>query len=329
MKFILPFCIILSFFVTFFVTPVIIKYLVKINVVVKDVHKKLKPLVPRSGGIAVLIGMISALMAYVFVQTFFYKSTISSQVYLLAAIISMIIITIVGVFDDLLVRLKKGVYIGLEQWQKPLLTLPAAIPLMVVMAGTTIVCIPFFCPINIGIIYPLILIPLGVVGASNMVNLLEGLNGLGSGMGLIYTFMLGLYALVHGNDTAVIIAFTSFAALLAFYYYHKYPAKILAGDSLTYLLGAIIVSIAVLGNMEKAAIIISIPFFIEVILKARGGYKKETIGFLNKNGKLQSKYNKIYSLPHIWMRSGKYTEKQIVYFLMIFEFLCSLLIWFV
>jgi len=55
--------------------------------------------------------------------------------------------------------------------------------------------------------------------------------------------------------------------------------------------------------------------------------KKTTIGYLTEDGKLKSKYDKIYSIPHIWMRKGKYTEKQIVLRLMTMELFFSILIW--
>ena len=74
--------------------------------------------------------------------------------------------------------------------------------------------------------------------------------------------MLGIYAYVNERHVATLIAFLSVAALLAFLIYNKFPAKILPGDSLTYLLGGALASVAILGNMEKAALIVSIPFFM-------------------------------------------------------------------
>jgi len=144
--------------------------------------------------------------------------------------------------------------------------------------------------------------------------------------------MLGLYAYFVANSAvAALIAFSTFGALVGMLYFNKYPAKLLPGDSIQYLLGASLVSIAVLGNMEKAALIVSIPFFIELCLKLKGGIRmpNTTVGFLNKEGKVQSHYKKIYSLPHIWMRSGKFSEKQIVLFMILMELSFASLIWFV
>ena len=77
------------------------------------------------------------------------------------------------------------------------------------------------------LIYPLVLVPIGVVGAANMVNMLAGFNGMETGMGIIYMGSLGLYAYFNGRQVAALIALVTLAALLGFYYYNRFPAKIL------------------------------------------------------------------------------------------------------
>jgi UDP-N-acetylglucosamine--dolichyl-phosphate N-acetylglucosaminephosphotransferase len=315
----------ISFFIVYLFMPWFIKYLTRIGLVVKDQHKEGKPLIPLAGGIVVFLGIFFAIMFAIFVQTFYYHTT-TNLISLLAFISSLFAITFIGFIDDLLVRKDHEASIGLKQWQKPLLTVIAAIPLMVINAGVTTISLPFFGLVNFGILYPLILIPIGVVGASNMVNLLAGFNGLESGLALIYLSNLSVYAYVNGAEVAALIGAVAFAAVLAFWYFNFVPARIFPGDSLTYLLGGVIVSMAILGNMETAAIIVSVPFFIECILKFRGRFKKQSYGFYF-NGKVKSLYDKIYSLPHIWTLSGKFTEKQVVLFVYALEAVCCLLIW--
>jgi len=146
-------------------------------------------------------------------------------------------------------------------------------------------------------------------------------------MGIIYTGMLGLYAYINGGEVATLFALLIFTALMAFYTFNKYPAKILPGDSLTYLLGGSIAVIAILGNIERAAIIASIPFFIEFILKWRSKFKAKSYGYYHK-GRIKSYHkDKIYSLVHLLTRKGRYTEKQITTFFIILELIFCLLIW--
>src|SRR3989338_8334524 len=89
------------------------------------------------------------------------------------------------------------------------------------------------------------------------------------------------------------------AALIAFYIFNKYPAKVFPGDTLTYPVGALIAVIAILGNMEKIAIFFFIPYILETILKLRGGLKKESFAKLNEKGTLEMPYKKIYGLEHL------------------------------
>lgn len=318
-------CAFLSLVTVFFFTPWMIRYLKRIGLVVKDQHKPEKPLIPVSGGIAVAAGIFVSVMVYVSLRTFYFHDS-GSLLLIFAALTSLLIITFVGFFDDLLILKDKETTSGLRQWQKPLLTLMAAVPLMVISAGNTFIGIPFFHSIDLGLLYPLLIIPLGVVFSANMVNMLAGYNGLETGMGLIYTGMLGVYAYVQGSYVAALIALITFAALLAFFWYNWYPARIFPGDSLTYLLGGVIAVIAITGDIERAALIASIPFIAEFFLKMRSKFQAQSYGRL-VNGKVKTDGEKIYSLVHVFTRTGKYTEKRIVVMLMGIELVFSLLIW--
>ncbi len=330
MQYYLFFIAIVSFLIVWFLTPWLIKFLRKIGLVVKDMNKEDKPLIPISGGLVVMVGFFAGLMLFVFFRTFIPNGEGSldanSLMLIFAASTTILIITFIGFFDDLLIKKDYGASIGLRQWQKPLLTLGAAVPLMVVGAGYSKIAVPFLGLLDLGLLYPLILIPLGVVGAANMVNMLGGFNGMETGMGLVYMGMLSAYAYVNGRTIASLIAGVAFFSLLAFYYYNKSPAKILPGDSLTYFLGGTLACVAILGNIERAALIVSIPFFIEFFLKSRKKFKAHSYGYC-KDNKICSLYKKIYSIPHFFTRTGRFSEKQIVYFMIFIELVFSSLIW--
>ncbi len=325
MKFVLLLSVLFSFFIVLLLTPWFIRYLTNIGLIVKDQHKEGKPLIPISGGLPVFLGIFFGIMFAVFVQTFYYHST-DRLIDLLAFAVLLFAITFVGFFDDLLVRKDKEESSGLRQWQKPLLTAIAAVPLMVINAGETTIGIPFIGVFDVGIMYPLVLIPIGVIGASNMVNMFAGYNGLEAGLGLIYLSNLSVYAYVHGSEVAALIGLITCAALFAFLFFNWVPARIFPGDSLTYLLGAVLASMAIIGNIEMAALIVSIPFFIEAILKLRGKLKKQSYGRYYQ-GKIKSLHDKIYSIPHFFTIDGKFTEKQVVLFCFLVQVLFSGLIW--
>ena len=313
--------------VTYFATPLFAKYLKASGILARDQHKPEKPLRPTSGGIPLLFGFYLAVSFYVFLRVYYFSDA-SGIIDIFAVLLSIAIITFIGFLDDIRVNLESGdERIGLKQWQKPLLTLPAAIPLMVLKLGVPEMSLPLVGPVYLGIIYPLLLVPIGVVGAANMVNLLAGLNGLETGMAIIYLGSLALFSLSHSTLSARIIAFAALGSAIGFYYWNRYPSKVLPGDSLTYFFGAIMANLAIIGNLEKFALIISIPFFIELALKLRGGLKKPTVGTV-ADGKVLRLDEEIYSIPHFWM-NGKYTEKQVVHRVMAVMLLFAVLAWFV
>jgi len=324
-----------SFLTTFIITPQAIRFLWCAGINGRDLNKKNKPKLPASGGVCVAAGLVAGLLTYVGLQTFVYGASAVS-IYLLGVISSILIVTFVGLLDDLnvktsFVKTKDGqnIKIGLPQWIKPLLTLPAAIPLMVLNAGETTMAIPFLGEINFGILYPLLLIPVSVVVVSNLINLIGGFNGVESGMGLAYTISIGLYGIMYGskvgfNNGSVILLICA-AALLAFLKYNWYPAKILPGDSLTYLLGAVVVSSLVIGNMEKIGIIIIIPFVLEFLLKLRSKFSVTCLGKIRQDGKLDPPYGKkIYSLTHVVMNIKTMTETQVTISLIIIQIIVSI-----
>ena len=326
MKLVLLFSVVISFAITYLLMPWFMTYLRGIGLIVKDQHKVGKPLIPISGGIIVFLGIFFGIMFAIFIQTFYYHTT-ERVIELFAFAISLFAVTFIGFFDDLLIGKNHEASVGLKQWQKPALTIIAAVPLMVINAGETIVTLPFLGAIDVGLLYPLLFIPLAFVGASNMVNPLGGFNGLEAGLGLIYLGNLSAFAYINGQEVSALIGALTCAALIAFLLFNAPPAKIFPGDSLTYLMGGVLASMAIIGNMEIAALLVSIPFFIEFILKVRGKLDKHSFGILTKDGKIKSYYNKVYSLPHILTIKAKYTETQVILFIYALGFASSFLIW--
>lgn len=319
-----------SFLTTLFVTPILMKFFLRAGIVAIDRHKKDKPILPSAGGVCVAVGILSGLLVYIGSTTFLFGMQ-QEVLYLLTVISSILIVTLVGLFDDLnvsskkvIVKGEKEIRVGLPQWAKPLLTLAGAVPLMAISAGETTVGLPFVGIVDLGIIYPLLLIPIGFVGASNAINMLGGFNGAEAGMGIVYLLTLGIFSLVTGNSMAILFLI-SVLALLGFIVYNWYPAKILPGDSLTYLLGAIIASGVIIGNMEKLGVILLIPFVIELFLKLRSRLKASSLGRLRPDGRIDPPYgNKIYSLTHVIMNVKPFTERQIAVILIALQLIVSI-----
>ncbi|MFB6265784.1 MAG: hypothetical protein ABEI07_01740 [Candidatus Nanohaloarchaea archaeon] len=341
----------LGFLTTLVGLPYARRYLALSGILGTDQQKPEKPKIPTSGGVAVLFGFLVSVTSYLGLSSFMAPQGVNVAL-ILAALSSVVIISLIGLLDDIHVNLKviveeelevgtEGTRLdlrekvetvepphqriwkrftgengenelrqGLGQMTKMLFVLPAALPLIAVGAGSWSMTFPLIGTVNWGLMYPLVLLPLGLLFVSNVVNMLAGTNGLSASTSLVASTSLGVFGYLNGSTEAALIAFSLSGALLAFLYYNFYPASVLPGDSLTYLAGAAIFSATVIGNMERFAVFIFTPWIIEFFLKARSGFNARSWGDLQEDGRLEPPYDRNYSLTHPLMRRG-FSEPEI------------------
>lgn len=311
----------ISFLASFFAITQFKKFFVTRGIIAVDQQKKEKPTLPQSGGIPVFFGLLIGIMFFVLLSAFYFQTNITL---IIATTLSILIATLIGFFDDINISKEpvKNIYgdleirVGLPQWLKPLLTVLAAIPLIAIMAGDSTMAIPIIGTINFGIFYALLVVPILFVVITNSTNMLAGTNGLEGGLMAIVMLSLGVFCLLKGRTEAAVISFVALFALIPYLLNNWCPAKILPGDSLTYLFGATFASIAIIGNIESFALFIFIPWGLEIILKLRGKLKVRSLGNLQKDGTLKAPYKRIYSWTHIMMYlptlwKKRFTEKQV------------------
>jgi len=328
MEILLLSCFIISFLVTLLTIPYWIRIAHKTGICGPDVHKTDKRKVAELGGLVVVFGFLLGVLFYIALDTFYLEkfdaTNLQRDVQILASLVTILIIAIIGMVDDIL-----GWKIGLRQSEKPFLVLLATVPMIVVNAGHSITSLPFVGVVDIGIFYALILVPIAITGAANGFNMIAGYNGLESGMGIIILSFLSYVAWLNNFGWVGILGGCMVAALLAFYIFNKTPAKIFPGDTLTYSVGALIAIIAISANLEKLALIIFIPYFIELILKLKGRLQKESFAKLNKDETLSLR-DGIYGLEHIviYVRTKlglKTYEKDVVSNLYLLQFIFIIL----
>ncbi len=309
-----------SFFVTYFTLPHWIHGAHRRGLVGVDKHKTNKKKVAESGGVAVLVGTCAGILLYIATNTFLFDNK-ENLIYIFAILSVLLISTIVGLIDDLF-----GWKKGLSKKVRIFLMLFAAIPLMVINAGESSMAIPFIGNINFGLLYPLMIIPIGFVGVTTTYNFLAGYNGLEASQGMIILSALSLVTYLSGSSWLSVIALLMVFSLLSFYLFNKCPAKVFPGDVLTYSIGSMIALITILGNIEKIAVFFFIPYIIETGLKSRGKLKKESFAKVKEDGSLDMPYEKIYGLEHLAIyllkkikKSGKAYEKEVVYLINLFQ----------
>jgi len=299
----------ISFFCTFLVMPFWIKKAKVIGLVWEDMNKpNSEKNIAGSGGIIPVLGAVIGIFLYVAIQTFVFKNTDGVQISIFAIVSSLLLVAGIGLIDDLF-GWKKG---GLSIRSRVILVLFAAVPLMVINAGDSNIL-----GINIGLLFPLVAIPLGILGATVTFNMIAGFNGLETSQGIILLSGLAIVTYLTGNAWLSVVALCMVASLIAFYFFNMNPAKVFPGDVLTFSVGALIAAIAIIGNIEKIALFFFIPYFIEVLLKIRGKIEIKQKGFVhnfgvpNDNGSLELRYKKVYSITHLSLKILKKLKKKV------------------
>lgn len=302
--------ILVSFLIGIFLTPFWMRKAKEIDLLWEDMNKPHSPRnVAGSGGVSVFLSFILGILIYLAIRTFYFKSQ-ENSIEIFAALSVILIIAFIGIVDDIL-GWRKG---GLSIRSRLILLFFAAIPLIVINAGES-----EMMGVNFGLIYPLLIIPIGFVGASSTFNFLAGYNGLETSQGIILLSALSLVSFLTGEGWLSVMGLVMIASLLAFYIFNKYPAKIFPGNILTYSVGAMIAIMAILGNIEKIALFFFIPYILEMFLKLRGKLKKESFAKVNEDKSLEIPYEKFYGLEHIAVHvlkkikpSHKVYEKDVV-----------------
>lgn len=304
--------VIISFLFTFLVTRWVIQIGKARNIVGKDINKKDRPEVPLLGGIGIIAGFIAGVFSLLVLDP-------NSERVISAILLSSLLIAFLGLLDD---------FLNLRQSIRAFTPIFAAVPLSLYSLGHSTISIPFIGQINFGIYFYIFIIPLALTITSNAFNMLEGLNGLGAGLGLIMALTLGYIGLLRGGlentEIAGEVALILASSLLAFLYYNKYPAKVFIGNVGTYFIGSVIGSIGIAGYMYTALTVLYIPYVIEFVLKAKTKFKGISFGKINDDGTLYwDEYPN--SLTHVIMKLGKFKEYEIVIILWLIEVLFGIL----
>jgi UDP-GlcNAc:undecaprenyl-phosphate GlcNAc-1-phosphate transferase len=189
--------------------------------------------IPRLGGLALFFGVLVPALAFLH---------LSSETR--GILLGMAVATTVGAIDD---------FRGLRPWEKLGGQVgAAAIP---VAFGIWIdhFTLPF---IGVHGVSPWVGKPLTVVwivAIMNMVNFLDGLDGLAAGVCAIAGGTFSVIALSLAKPDAAIMSAIVLGACLGFLRHNFYPARIFMGDSGSMLLGFVLATVAVQGLLKTAA----------------------------------------------------------------------------
>lgn len=235
----------LALITTFFVTFAIKKIALKLNVVDIPNHRKIhtKP-TPLLGGLAIFIGFFVGLL---------YLRPMHDHYFVI--MLGAIVIIITGILDDKY-DLRPVVKFGGQ-------VLAAS---FLISSGLIIerFTFPFIGVVDLGV-FSVIITILWVVGITNAVNFMDGLDGLATGISTIAISTMLIMAIVDMQMFAAYLCVVLIGANIGFLYHNFYPAKIYMGDTGSNFLGYMIAVISILGLFKNIALL---GFVIPVVILA-------------------------------------------------------------
>ncbi|EUJ45154.1 phospho-N-acetylmuramoyl-pentapeptide-transferase [Paenilisteria rocourtiae] len=213
---------------------------------------------PTMGGLVFLLAMIISFVIMTLIGGWFGVET-------LLLLIPLVLFGALGFLDDYIKVVKKQ-NLGLRSKQKFLGQVAISILFYCVYHWNgypDTLTIPFTSmEINLGWFF-LIFIIFWLVGFSNAVNLTDGLDGLVSGLSVIAFGAFGIIAIFQNESIIAMFCFAIVGAMLGFLLFNKNPAKIFMGDTGSLALGGAIAAISILLKQEWMLLLIGLVFVIE------------------------------------------------------------------
>lgn len=255
----------------------------------RKVH--LKP-IPRIGGVAFFLSILV-------VNVLFNKSLIVEKI-----IFGGLLVFLVGLLDD---------FIELKPKPKFWLTFLAVLIAVFIGVRVDIWRIPYTKIIIKGFWADVITF-VWLLGITNAMNFIDGLDGLAGGVAVISSFSLLIISLLLGRFEMALLLSSILGGVLGFLFYNFPPASIFMGDSGAMFLGFILGAISIIGVL-KVSTIINLFFPIVVL----GFPVLDTAFSIIRRlleGRAPWKYDKDH-IHHRFLRIGMKTEQSIAFIYLI------------
>lgn len=212
--------------------------------------------IPRIGGVAMFLGITAGLAVEYLGERLwgFDRALVSSGSPLVGVMFGGILMFAVGLLDDIF---------DLRPWQKLAGQVVAATIVVAYGLKISFLSNPFGGGIFLLGVLSVPITVFWIVGFANVVNLMDGLDGLAAGITAIAAVSFFVLALQQTAPAAALLAAVVFGACIGFLRFNFHPASIFMGDAGALLLGFVLACIALLGVMKSvAAITLVVPLLI-------------------------------------------------------------------
>lgn len=211
-----------------------------------DARKLQKTPIPVLGGIAVFFGVISGMLtAAVMVGGF---DDVESTSYLLPVMMAMCVMLYVGAMDDI---------VGLTPISRLVIEILTVLGLIYGGNGCVDSLHGVFGIDTFSWWWGVPLTVFGGVGIINAVNMIDGVNGLSSGLCMVISLLFGVSFYWIGDYSNAMLAFVMFVSLLPFYVHNVFGnrSRMFIGDAGTMVMGVLTVwfTITILKGDEVAS----------------------------------------------------------------------------
>ena len=169
--------------------------------------------VPRMGGVPIVISYAAAIGLVLCFNPGGTRLYVQHQVLFRALLPATSVIFATGLLDDLF---------GLKPWQKLIGQFAGASLAIALGARLSLHHVPSWACLVLSFIW--------LIGCTNAVNLIDGMDGLATGVGLLATLSTLLVALLSGNVGLALATVPLLGCLLAFLRYNFSPASVFLGD---------------------------------------------------------------------------------------------------
>ncbi len=234
--------ILISFLIVVFLTPYVKKLAIRLKAV--DVPKSARKIhhttMPRMGGLAIFI-------AFVFCVVIF----IPLRKEVIGLLLGSTFIVAMGILDDIKELSSKVKLAG---------QVVAAVILYASGVKIEWLTSPFGGMLYMGH-FSFFLTVFWIVGITNTINFIDGLDGLASGVSSIISFTILVIAIRDGNHAVALMMAAVMGGTLGFLPYNFNPAKIFMGDTGSLFLGYILAGVSVMGAYKNATILLTFSIF--------------------------------------------------------------------
>lgn len=285
------YCLLAPIAISLIITPLIRLIAKKLNILdLPSKRKTHKKPIPLLGGIPIFIAFnltifLGILFNFEHLEKFYTSKWIS-------IFIAQLIILGIGIYDDI----KKT-----KPWVKFLFQIFAGSLLIVSGFGINLMTNPFTGnSVHLGFLSIPITI-LWVVGITNALNLIDGLDGLATGTSFIACITIFVIAYTYQNIGIALVSLILAGSILGFLRYNFYPAKIFLGDSGSLLLGFLLAILSLKGSHKGAVmvailapiLILGLPIIDTLLTMIRRFLKPvHSVNYQNENGKLKNLFSK-------------------------------------